>query len=50
MEVNGVFRAGFDTGSVNAWIGLNDAKPKGDIEACPNVHQSKPCPVPGEVA
>ncbi len=34
LEVNGVFRAGFDADAVRAWIGLNDAKPKGDPEAC----------------
>jgi nitrogenase-associated protein len=49
MEVNGEFRAGFDTEAVNAWIGLNNAKPKGDIEACPNGHRANPCPAPEPV-
>jgi nitrogenase-associated protein len=49
MEVDGEFRAGFDTDAVNAWLGLNDAKPKGDIEACPNQHHAKSCPSPEAV-
>lgn len=49
MEVDGEFRAGFDTDAVNAWLGLNDAKPKGDIEACPNQHHTKSCPSPEAV-
>jgi len=44
MEVDGEFRAGFDADAVRAWIGLNDAKPAGDIEACPKEHLSQPCP------
>lgn len=48
MEVNGVFCTGFDADSVRAWIGLNDAKPKGDIETCPICHRSQPCPTPEE--
>ncbi|MDD2686529.1 MAG: hypothetical protein PHY62_10250 [Gallionella sp.] len=48
MDIDGViFCAGFDADAVHAWIGLNDAKPKGDIENCPNLHQSNPCPAPG---
>lgn len=49
MEVDGEFRAGFDTDAVNAWLGLNDAKPNGDIEACPNQHHAKSCPSPEAV-
>lgn len=48
MEVDGVFCVGFDADAVRAWIGLNDAKPKGDIEACPICHRSQPCPTPEE--
>lgn len=48
MEVDGEFRAGFDTDAVRAWIGLNDAKPAGDIEACPKSHNANPCPSPEE--
>jgi nitrogenase-associated protein len=50
MEVGGELRVGFDAVAVHAWIGLNDAKPQGDIEACPNVHarSSHPCPTPEE--
>ncbi len=46
MEVDGVFHVGFDTNAVNNWIGLNDAKPIGNIEACPNLHHANPCPAP----
>jgi nitrogenase-associated protein len=45
MDVEGELRAGFDPEAVNAWIGLNKAKPEGDIEACPKGHLSQPCPV-----
>lgn len=48
MEVDGELRVGFDADTVNAWIGLNDAKPKGDIEACPKGHHAHPCPAPEE--
>ncbi|HAF45786.1 MAG TPA: hypothetical protein DCK83_12870 [Gallionellaceae bacterium] len=48
MEADGVFRAGFDAEAVHAWIGLNDAKPDGSIEACPKDHHAKPCPTPEE--
>ena len=48
MEVDGEFRAGFDADAVRAWIGLNDAQPVGDIEACPKGHQAHPCPNPEE--
>lgn len=46
MEVAGEFRVGFDPVAVSAWIGLNEARPEGDIEACPKGHEAKPCPVP----
>jgi nitrogenase-associated protein len=46
MEVEGELRVGFDAAAVHAWIGLNDAKPEGDIEACPKSHQANPCPTP----
>lgn len=46
MEVDGECRAGFDAAAVHAWIGLNNAKPNGDIEACPKEHHAQPCPVP----
>src|SRR5512141_1538689 len=48
MEVEGQRRIGFDPDAVRTWIGLNDAKPAGDIEACPKGHQSTPCPAPEE--
>jgi len=46
MEVAGEFRVGFDADAVRSWIGLNDAKPKGDIEVCPKGHLAQPCPAP----
>ena len=46
MEVDGEFRAGFDARAVDAWIGLNDAKPNGDIEACLQYPHAQPCPTP----
>ncbi|MBI5007954.1 MAG: hypothetical protein HZB95_12625 [Nitrosomonadales bacterium] len=46
MDVDGELRVGFDAEAVNGWIGLNNAKPAGDIEACPNGHHAKPCPTP----
>ena len=48
MEVEGVFRVGFDADAVRAWIGLNEAQPgdtADDFSAC---HHSEPCPVPEE--
>lgn len=49
MEVDGELCAGFDVQAVDAWIGLNDARPEGDIEACPKGHETKPCPAPETV-
>ena len=49
MDIEGELRAGFDADAVRAWIGLNDAKPAGDIEACPKSHDAKPCPAPASV-
>lgn len=46
MEVNGEFRVGFDADAVNACIGLNDARPGGEIEACPKEHNVQPCAIP----
>jgi nitrogenase-associated protein len=48
MEVGGVRRVGFDADIVRAWIGLNDARPDGDIDACQKGHHAQPCPAPGE--
>jgi hypothetical protein len=50
MEVEGEFRVGFDAEAVHAWIGLNNAKPHGDIEACPKNHQAQPCPTPAKTS
>jgi nitrogenase-associated protein len=47
MEVDGEFRTGFDPDSVRMWIGLNDARPAGDIETCPKGDTHTPCPAPG---
>ena len=43
MEVEDVRRVGFDADAVRAWISLNDAKPEGNIEACPKGHHAQPC-------
>lgn len=48
MEADGVFRAGFDAEAVHAWIGLNEAKPDGNLETCPKGHHATPCPTPEE--
>jgi nitrogenase-associated protein len=48
MKVGDTCRAGFDEDAVRSWIGLNDAKPKGDLEACPRHVQ--PCPHPEEIS
>jgi len=44
MKTGDQYHAGFDADAVHAWIGLNDAKPKEDLQACPNGHT--PCPSP----
>ncbi len=49
MEVDGQFRVGFDPDSVSAWIGLNDAKPQGNLEACTKGDAHAPCPAPESV-
>ncbi|MFA6922358.1 MAG: ArsC/Spx/MgsR family protein [Gallionella sp.] len=49
MKVGDTCRAGFDEDAVRTWIGLNDAKPAGDLEACPNGHAAQPCPSPDAV-
>jgi len=50
MDVEGEQRAGFDPLVVHAWIGLNDAKPKGDIEACSkDHHHAQACAAPETV-
>ncbi|MCX7192638.1 MAG: hypothetical protein NTY60_03300 [Proteobacteria bacterium] len=47
MKAGDMYRAGFDADAVHAWIGLNDAKPKGNLEVCPNGQAAQPCPSPG---
>ncbi|MGC2166505.1 MAG: ArsC/Spx/MgsR family protein [Gallionella sp.] len=46
MEVEGDFCVGFDPESVKGWIGLSDARPQGEIEACPKSGEHAPCPAP----
>ena len=48
MDVDGDLRVGFDADAVRAWIGLNDAKPAGDLESCPKSHHAQPGPIPHE--
>lgn len=50
MEVDGELCVGFDTDAVRAWIGLNDAKPNGDMEACSKGHDAQPCPTPEAIS
>jgi len=50
MEVDGELRAGFDADAVRAWIGLNEAKPEGNLEACSKGHTAQPCPSPETVS
>lgn len=42
MKTGDVCRVGFDEHAVRAWIGLNDNKQEGNIEACPKHHQAHP--------
>jgi nitrogenase-associated protein len=44
LEADGVLRAGFDADAVRAWVGLNDAKPEDNLEACSKEHVAQPCP------
>ena len=44
MDVDGVFRVGFDADAVHAWIGLNNAKPNGQ-DRSPHLN---PLPQAGE--
>jgi nitrogenase-associated protein len=50
LVVDGAFRAGFDADAVRAWIGLNDEKPEGNLEACSKGHAAQPCPSPEAVS
>ncbi|MDD4930198.1 MAG: hypothetical protein PHP85_13100 [Gallionella sp.] len=44
MKAGDICRAGFDEDAVRAWIGLCDAKPSGNLEACPRRPAAPPCP------
>ena len=44
MKVGDICRVGFDEDSVRSWVGLNDAKPSGNLESCPKGHIAQPCP------
>ena len=44
IKVGDMYRAGFDTDEIHAWIGLNDAKPSGNLESCPR--HTQPCSTP----
>ncbi len=48
MKTGDNYHVGFDADAVHAWIGLNDEKPKGDLQACQNA--PTPCPTPEFVA
>jgi nitrogenase-associated protein len=46
IKVGDICRAGFNEEVIRAWLGLNDAKPAGNLEACPNGHAAQPCTSP----
>jgi nitrogenase-associated protein len=46
MKVGDICRAGFDENEIRAWLGLNNTKPAGDLESCPNGHAAQRCPSP----
>lgn len=50
LEAEGQRRVGFDEEAIRQWIGLNQAKPEGNLEACPKGHHAKPCPNPEELS
>ncbi len=44
IEVDGVYRVGFDPESIDNWIGLNPENPiSEDLETCPRSHEEKSC-------
>ena len=45
MQVGDVYRVGFDSDAVHAWIGLavDEAQRQQDVESCPSQHSGNPC-------
>ncbi|EAZ92883.1 ArsC/Spx/MgsR family protein [Crocosphaera chwakensis] len=44
IQVEAVYRVGFDPEIIDAWIGLNPENPvTEDLETCPRSHEQKPC-------
>ncbi|MDO8311259.1 MAG: ArsC/Spx/MgsR family protein [Sideroxyarcus sp.] len=50
MKTGDTYHAGFDADAVHVWIGLNDTKPKGSLEACTSSHAHALCPAPEATA
>jgi nitrogenase-associated protein len=47
IQVDEVRQVGFDSETIEAWIGLNPEQPTtGDLETCPRSHQTTPCSIP----
>ncbi len=46
LEVGDERRVGFDAAAVHAWIGLGDAPPAGNLEACVQPDRARGCPDP----
>lgn len=46
LEVGDERRVGFDVAAVHAWIGLGDAPPAGNLEACIQPDRARGCPDP----
>ena len=43
MQVDDIYRVGFDAEQVDAWIGLQVVAPSDDLENCPRSHQTADC-------
>ena len=43
LEIEGVFKVGFDLKEIDNWIGLNLENTDRDVETCPNSHKHTPC-------
>lgn len=43
LEVDGRCRAGFDTDTIDAWLGLQAGMEDGDLETCRKQHKQRAC-------
>ncbi|MDJ0727066.1 MAG: ArsC/Spx/MgsR family protein [Prochloraceae cyanobacterium] len=46
LEIEGIYKVGFNLKEIDAWIGLNLENTNQDIESCPKTHEHKPCKSP----